>query len=761
MKLRIATILQKKLPPKIPLRFALIIPFILVVTFTVSLASYIVFFNGQKAVNDIAYQLRSEVSARIADHLHGFLEIPHQINQFNINPIQQGWLDTKNSRDMQDYFLEQVKTHDTITSIYFGNIDGGIIGSGREGAGGALYVYDTENLKIGTFNKYAITDTGNIGELLTSIPNFDTRIRPWYIDATQNGTATWSDIYILFTGQDMAISASSPVYDEHHHLLGVVSVDIFLSQIENFLATLDISKSGQSFIMEHSGLLVAASSGERSFRENNGKMERLDARNSRTPIVKYATEFLHGRLGENYDVAHDEQFDFETNGERYFLTVSPLQDQYGIDWLIVVVIPESDFMSEITATNQTTLFIIIMALALSILSSIFIAQKIADRISYLNKFTRAFTNGGMDGLVLSESHISEIDELTLSFVDVKRQLRQTLDDLHAEVGIRKLIEQALRESEALFRAIFEQAAAGIFTLSLEGKFLSANQRFCDITGYTREELLSLFFKDIIHPDDLSADLANKQTLLSNDASTYSAEKRYFRKDGATIWVNLTVSLLSDMAKVPLNFLGIVEDITERKRAEDELHRSKEALEAANLELQTALASEKQLSHTDALTGINNRRHLFELAEREFDIATRYQHPFSVMMFDIDHFKGVNDIFGHAVGDQILQRVTQIACAELRSADVIGRYGGEEFVIMLPMTDAQQAYPVAERIRAGVLALRVSTPKGDVAVTVSIGISEIILKPQDESVEDVIRRADEAMYASKRAGRNRTVIFDPK
>jgi len=754
-------ILQDKLPQKIPLRFVLIIPFILVITLTVSLAGYIVFMNGQKAVNDAARQLRSAAAARIEDHLHGFLKVPHQINQFNATSIQQGWLDTKDSRNVQDYFLEQVKTHDTITSIYFGNMDGGIMGSGREGAGGALYVYDTENLKAGTFNKYAITDMGNIDELLTSIPGFDTRTRPWYIGATQKGTATWSDIYILFTGQDMAISASSPVYDERHNLLGVVAVDIFLSQVENFLATLDISQSGQSFIMERSGLLVAASTGERSFRGNAGKMERLDARDSQAPIVKYAAEFLRERFGEKYDVGREEQFEFEINGARYFLNVSPVQDQYGIDWLIVVVIPESDFMAEITAANRTTLFIIIMALAFSILLSVFITQKIANHIYCLNASTRAFTSGAGEGPVLSKSYISEIDELTLSFIEMKRQFRQTLDDLHAEVGIRKLIEQALRESETFFRAIFEQAAVGICTLSLDGKFLRVNQRFCDIVGYTREELLNLYFRDIAHPDDLKADLANKQTSLSNEAATYSAKKRYLRKDGATIWVNLTVSLLTDMAEEPVSFLRIVEDITERVQAEDELHLSKEALEAANLALQTALTREKQLSHTDVLTGINNRRFLFELAEREFDIATRYRHPFSVMMFDIDHFKGVNDTFGHAVGDQILQRVTQIACAELRSADVIGRYGGEEFVIMLPMTDAQQVYPVAERIRAGVAALRVPTPKGDASVTISIGIAETILKPQDESVDKAIRRADEAMYVAKQAGRNRTVIFDPK
>lgn len=192
------------------------------------------------------------------------------------------------------------------------------------------------------------------------------------------------------------------------------------------------------------------------------------------------------------------------------------------------------------------------------------------------------------------------------------------------------------------------------------------------------------------------------------------------------------------------------DIVQRKQAE-------QALAAANLALQTALIREQQLAHTDVLTGINNRRYLYELAEREFEIATRYQQPLSIIMFDIDHFKKVNDTFGHAAGDQILQRVTQVACAELRSGDVIGRYGGEEFVIILPLTNAQQAYPLAERIRAAGAAIRVPTERGDATVTLSIGIVEILHGAKTGSVENLIRYADKVMYTAKQAGRNRTKI----
>ena len=218
------------------------------------------------------------------------------------------------------------------------------------------------------------------------------------------------------------------------------------------------------------------------------------------------------------------------------------------------------------------------------------------------------------------------------------------------------------------------------------------------------------------------------------------------------------------ASFPMADMGaLAEETNARKQAEDELRRVKEALEAANRDLQTALTREKYLARTDTLTSINNRRYLFELADHEFDVAMRYQQPLSVILFDLDALKQINDRFGHAAGDQMLERVAQVACAELRSVDVIGRYGGDEFVVLLPVTNAQQAFVVAERIRAGVAAIRLPTGQQQPAtVTISIGIAEIRrASPQDETVEDIIRRADQALYAVKRAGKNGSVIFERK
>lgn len=227
--------------------------------------------------------------------------------------------------------------------------------------------------------------------------------------------------------------------------------------------------------------------------------------------------------------------------------------------------------------------------------------------------------------------------------------------------------------------------------------------------------------------------------------------RIITPDGSTRWLSHTcVAVYGDDGK----WLGRREsnrDITDRKEVE-------QARRESNLALKIILAREKELARTDPLTGIHNRRYLFELAEHQFEVAGRYKQSIAIIMFDIDHFKRANDTYGHAVGDELLKRVTQIARSNLRTADTIGRYGGEEFIIILPMTNAMQAYSLAERIRVSIEEMRVLTEKGNASVTVSVGVVEMKHSPRSETVEETFRRVDEALYAAKNAGRNRIEIL---
>ena len=163
---------------------------------------------------------------------------------------------------------------------------------------------------------------------------------------------------------------------------------------------------------------------------------------------------------------------------------------------------------------------------------------------------------------------------------------------------------------------------------------------------------------------------------------------------------------------------------------------------------------QRLAITDDLTGLYNRRYFIELAQSEFDRARRYKRHLSIMIFDIDHFKNVNDTYGHPVGDQVLRALATLCKKRWRDADPIARYGGEEFIALVVEADAKTSRAVADRLRRAVEKMRIPNPAGDVKITVSVGISE--LDENTPTLETLIARADQAMYVAKHKGRNRVV-----
>lgn len=158
--------------------------------------------------------------------------------------------------------------------------------------------------------------------------------------------------------------------------------------------------------------------------------------------------------------------------------------------------------------------------------------------------------------------------------------------------------------------------------------------------------------------------------------------------------------------------------------------------------------------TDPLTGLFNRRHFFELAAREFNRTQRQQSPLSFILLDIDHFKQVNDIHGHLVGDTALVTLADLLRSHLRKVDFCCRFGGEEFVLCLPDTPKQGALEVAERIREALMPVQIPTDTGTLSITISLGIAE---NNNDQSVESILRQADEALYKAKENGRNQSQV----
>jgi len=197
-----------------------------------------------------------------------------------------------------------------------------------------------------------------------------------------------------------------------------------------------------------------------------------------------------------------------------------------------------------------------------------------------------------------------------------------------------------------------------------------------------------------------------------------------------------------------------DEIAERIKVEEELLLHRDHLEEL---VKERTAEVHQLAITDALTDIFNRRYLIELGKRALLQALRYHQPLAAMMVDFDHFKMINDNYGHAVGDEVLRKLADQMRRDLRSIDILGRYGGDEFVVLMPETNLQMAYQSARRLLATIRTLHVSTPQNQISFTASIGVAELDHAHQ-RTIDALIARADDAAYAAKQSGRNKVVMW---
>ena len=260
-----------------------------------------------------------------------------------------------------------------------------------------------------------------------------------------------------------------------------------------------------------------------------------------------------------------------------------------------------------------------------------------------------------------------------------------------------------------------------------------NKAFTELTGYSQNEVLGKTPR-ILQGEE--TDPETKKIIrqgLEQQIPIRVTIKNY-SKDRKEYWLDLSILPLSNPQGIVTHFVAIERDITE-------LINLKEQLEI--------------LSRTDPLTGLLNRRAFDEILESEFSRYKRNQDVYSLLIFDIDHFKLINDKYGHPTGDVVLKSISESCKTNLRAHDNVARYGGEEFCVFLPSTNAQTAYEVAEKLRKTISNTSIPSDDGDITITVSIGVSEV--ENTDSNPTDILDRADENLYKAKKTGRNRVCL----
>jgi len=329
----------------------------------------------------------------------------------------------------------------------------------------------------------------------------------------------------------------------------------------------------------------------------------------------------------------------------------------------------------------------------------------------------------------------------LFLVNKRNLVQNTIVEMWPELVVLFLIlviavfmDQRQRMGQKLrtYKAAVDSSLAAIVIANRKSTIQYVNQSFTDMTGYTKEESVGCntnLLKSCQTPISVYEELWES---LSNNRS-WNGELLNRKKDGTLYWSNLKISPVAQN-KDDGHYVAVMEDISEQKSLMQVLNR---------------------IAMTDELTGAASRRHFIAVAEAEIQRSIRYDNMLSLLVIDIDHFKRVNDQYGHLVGDQVLQEFSALGLSVVRKQDCFGRLGGEEFAVLLPEVDLEGAAQAAERIRQAVEAMEVITEASDtIKITCSIGATQ--RRAGDDHFQQMMARADIALYEAKDTGRNRVV-----
>lgn len=543
---------------------------------------YFSFKNGQTAVENFTWQLLERTSDRVQQQLQTFLENPKVINQMNADAIRLGNLSNQKPEQLTQLFWRRRSLFDQVcgAAMYYGTPDGDFTGIGlQRGKGWRIGRAGQE-----TNRQYYSYDTNN-GKFLAlkekTIP-FDARRRPWYQAAIAAKQPVWSPVYPDFAQQSAKIALTQPLYDSAGRLQGVLGVDCLLSSVSAYLGRLRIGAAGQTFIVERSGALIASSSEEIPF---SPTATRLFAANSPDALVRTTTAQIEGQVGQIGNVTRQQRFVFTNAGRQYLVQVTPFAGRYGLDWLVVMVAPASDFMQQVRENARMTAWLSAAVLAGAIALILYLTRRITEPIRRLSFAAQAIANGQLEQHVQAP-RFTELRLLTEAFNQMTVELRHAFTSLEqTNERLESRVEErtaALKQSEERFSKAFQLSPNPLAIVNLQTKrFLAVNDSFLQLSGYTHEEIVGWNAPDVniwMNSEDASV----LSQVLQEQGYIRNLEMSYRTKTGELGTVLVSAEKL-ELAGVPCA-IYVNTDISDRKRMETALQTSKRQLNRQNAAL---------------------------------------------------------------------------------------------------------------------------------------------------------------------------------
>ncbi|MEB3290130.1 MAG: ATP-binding protein [Leptolyngbya sp.] len=493
---------------RISLLWLIALPFVGQFVLTIALIGYVSVKSNQDSVNNLVQRLTEEVSNEINREITDYLGIAQRVNQSNQIMVQNRLLDLQNPLQMGKYFWTQNQSTPEVDLIYFGNPDGGAILAGANEQGQPI-IRESENFAAGNYYSYLTNDTGDRREVIHQT-QYDVRERPWFQAAKAAHRPIWSPIYFFNTKKTLGITATYPLYNDQDQFQGVLASDVSLNTLNQLLDRLALGNNAEVYILERNGMLVASTTVEPILTQSADQaLQRVTVSESPNPVIQASSRYLEQYFADFNQIQNYHLLEVSINNRPHYVSITPLEDRYGLDWLTVITIPKSEFTAPINA-SRNGLIVVCVSIAISGIGiGWLIHRRVLEPLTQLCDQAQALYDGQEEGFLKSNG-AQELWQLSQLFQILHQQafdLQEANRELTAATQFKDeflaMMSHELRTPLGAILGLSESLEEGIY-----GEINPKQQKAVQTITSSGEHLLSLI-NDVL---DVSKLNAGKMTL---------------------------------------------------------------------------------------------------------------------------------------------------------------------------------------------------------------------------------------------------------